>query len=124
VTTLEHHDDAEAAARRATVARAAAVWSPAVRTSVIDTLAGDRAPHAAATAQRAAAAVDRYIAAWTAARIAVVHRGRTGEDAPAALAGRLACLDRRLAEVGALADVLRGGGSGLAAAAIDAAGAL
>ena len=116
--------DPARAARAAAEARAAAVWSPAARKGVVAAIARDPAPHAAATAERVAATLDRYVAGWIDARATLAGRGRSGEEPPLGFARRSDCLDRRLAQTGALVQALTAGGPGVAARAIDATAAL
>jgi len=95
--------DARAAARSA----AAAVWGARERAAVTAGLVRTGHRDAAATASAVIAIVDRFVDRWIEARVLVAQRNRAGDD-PVALATRRAdCLDRRLAELGALVVALR-----------------
>jgi eukaryotic-like serine/threonine-protein kinase len=113
-----------AAAKRAAAARAAAVWSAVSHREVRDGLMRDGAAFAAETGDRVIGGLDRYVAGWVAVRIDVARAARAGEQSASALAWRMGCLDRRLDEVRALVSVLRTGGAGVTARAIDGVGAL
>jgi tetratricopeptide (TPR) repeat protein len=63
-------------------------------------------PRAAAAAERAAGALDRYVVDWRAARLAVCRASRAGETPAADTAARTRCLDRARSAAGGLVAVL------------------
>ena len=98
---------------------AAAVWNESRRAAIADGLAATGAGHAAATAQLIGGELDRYVAGWTAARVEIAARNRSGQDPVAVAARRDACLARKLDEVEAVIDVLAGADRTIADHALD-----
>jgi tetratricopeptide (TPR) repeat protein len=88
----------------------AGVWSPAVAGALRTAFVATGRSHAADTATRVIAGVDRYARAWAdARRDACEATWVRGEQSQELLDRRMACLDRRLAGVRAYAGVLTGG---------------
>ncbi len=85
----------------------AAVWSADARARLDAAFAASTRPHAAATRELVRASLDRYAAVLGDARVATCEATHVrGEQSPAALDRRMACLDRRGEAMSALIAVL------------------
>ena len=85
----------------------AGVWDDAAQRSVRDALLATEVPYAQDAADRVATELDDYARAWTQTRTSVCEATRMhAEQSEAVLDVRMACLDQRLSELGALARVL------------------
>ena len=92
----------------------ARVWNPGRRIELQAAFFGSRRPHAPETFTKMAAIIDRWSAAWAVGHRDACEATRThGDQSEHALDLRMACLDDRLADLGAAIDVL-GGGDGIA----------
>ncbi|MBS1118831.1 MAG: hypothetical protein H6Q90_1059, partial [Deltaproteobacteria bacterium] len=86
------------------------VWDPDRAQAVRAAFAATNRPYATTTFGRVSDRLDGYTSRWTAARVEACEATQLRGDQSAALMDlRMACLDRRLAEVGALVDVLATG---------------
>jgi serine/threonine-protein kinase len=84
--------------------RVARVWNPAIALAVRGALVGTGRPYAPGIADRAVAALDRYAGAWSAMHRDACEASLVRHEQSAALLDlRMACLDRRLGALGALA---------------------
>ncbi|HYV44589.1 MAG TPA: serine/threonine-protein kinase [Myxococcaceae bacterium] len=82
-------------------------WAPERREAARRAFERAGAPAAAQAFERAANGLDAYAAAWTAAQTeACVATRRRGEQPESVMAARMACLDRRLLDMDALARLL------------------
>lgn len=103
----------------------AGLWDDDARGAGSRAFAATGLPFAAASWQRAATTLDGYAAGWTAMhRDACEATHLRGEQSPELLDRRMACLDRRLAALGALARVFADADRAVVRRAVDAAGAL
>ena len=88
--------------------RLAGVWDEPARAAVRDAFAASGAPFATQAFAGLERALDGYAGRWTAASTASCQATRIhGEQTEEVLSLRQACLDQRLAELGALTDLLR-----------------
>jgi tetratricopeptide (TPR) repeat protein len=84
----------------------AGVWNPSRRTEVERAFVASKRGYAGETHARVAQRVDAYAGAWGAARVDACEATHArGAQSDALLDRRMACLDRRGAELGALIDV-------------------
>jgi tetratricopeptide (TPR) repeat protein len=84
-------------------ARLAGAWDPGVKAAAQTAFRASGRPYAADAFRRSAAALDAYTGAWLAMRTdACRATAERGEQSPALLDARMACLDRRLDGVRAL----------------------
>src|SRR5262249_47931825 len=101
------------------------VWGPAAQQSVEQALLATGAPYAADTWRRTRQNVDDYMARWRAMHRDTCAATRLrGEQSEAVMTARMACLDRRREEVGALVQVLAGADRDVASKAVQASMAL
>ena len=84
------------------LAAVAQVWGPARRAALVHAFVTTGEARAADTAPRVAARLDGYVARWRDRSQAVCEATRAAAQPPAMLDRRTACLDRRLATMGAL----------------------
>ena len=92
---------------REAAAHLAEVWNDDTRQAVTDALTVLPAAHASVTADKVASALDAYGEAWTRAHTEACEATRvSGEQSEAVLDLRMACLDARLSELSALANIL------------------
>jgi tRNA A-37 threonylcarbamoyl transferase component Bud32/tetratricopeptide (TPR) repeat protein len=103
----------------------AGVWDDARRASVAAALRASGGDGAARAAQTFTSALDEYTASWTRTRQDACEATRIrGEQSEELLDRRMACLDRRLSEAGALVDVMAHGDAAALSRAAGAANAL
>jgi len=89
----------------------AGVWDPSRRTAARSTFVASGRTAAAETFGRVATRLDAYANDWVVARAGACEATHVrGEQSEALLDLRMACLDRRLVELGALVDVFAKGG--------------
>nr|HEX4312592.1 serine/threonine-protein kinase [Kofleriaceae bacterium] len=89
--------------------RVAAVWSPSVSAAAAAAFASTGKPYAVDTWRRAAAIVDDYTGRWSALHTETCQATEVRHEQSAELLDlRMACLNHRLAAVGALAELYRG----------------
>jgi serine/threonine-protein kinase len=81
------------------------VWNPGMAARVRSSFAATARPHAQASADRVAEGVTRYTGQWATMHRAACLATLRGEQSPNLLDRRMACLGRRLAQVGALLDI-------------------
>ena len=92
----------------------ARVWNPGRRAELQAAFFGSHRPHAPETFSKTAAIIDHWSAAWAVGHRDACEATRThGNQSEHALDLRMACLDDRLADLGAAVDVL-GAGDGVA----------
>jgi tetratricopeptide (TPR) repeat protein/predicted Ser/Thr protein kinase len=82
-----------------------AVWNPSAAARVQAAFVATGRPHAAASAARVAEQVAGHVGSWVEMHRSTCLATLRGEQSPEVLDRRMACLDRRLAEVGALVDL-------------------
>jgi eukaryotic-like serine/threonine-protein kinase len=82
-----------------------AVWNPSVAAQVRAAFMATGRSHAAASAARVAEQVEGHIGGWAQMHRSTCLATLRGEQSPELLDRRMACLDRRLAQVGALVDL-------------------
>jgi serine/threonine-protein kinase len=101
----------------------AGVWDDGARAALRGAFAAVGKPFAQAAAERTIGHLDRYAADWTTMRVeACAATLERREQSPQLMDLRMACLDRRKSELGALAQALgRDVGADTAARAVDAA---
>ncbi|HTE50212.1 MAG TPA: serine/threonine-protein kinase [Kofleriaceae bacterium] len=87
-------------------ARLAGSWDAAHRAALERGFAGSGRPHAAVSARHASEALDRYAAAWLAMHREACLASARGEQSVDLLDRRMACLDRRLAQLRGRTDLL------------------
>ena len=126
---LIHSYAAQQAAREAVCApppdSLARVWDPATRAQVRDALLATKVAYAADVAARVEARIDEYSAAWLDMRTdACKATYLRGEQSPALLDLRMACLDRRRGELRSLVEVLAAADAGVVENATQAAARL
>lgn len=80
------------------------VWNLAAAARLRTAFAVTARPHAGMTADRVTERLDGYTSQWVAMHRAACVANERGEQSPDLLDRRMACLDRRLAQVGALLD--------------------
>ena len=80
------------------------IWNLAVAAGVRTAFATTARPHAGMTADRVAERLDGYTSQWAAMHRAACVANARGEQSPDLLDRRMACLGRRLAQVGTLLD--------------------
>src|SRR6185503_18265790 len=83
----------------------AAVWNESVMAGVRAAFVATGRPHAQASAARVSAQIDTHVGRWADMHRATCLATLRGEQSPNLLDQRMACLDRRLAQVGALLDL-------------------
>jgi len=81
-------------------------WDATRRAALVASLGSSGLPHAAATSERAAVALDRYAAAWTEQSQATCVAHRDGAQSDRLFDLRTLCLERRRSELGALLQTL------------------
>ena len=81
-------------------------WSAERRAALAATFASSELPHAAATSERAAAALDRWAADWAEQSLATCTAHRDGAQSERLFDLRTLCLERRRGELGALLQTL------------------
>ncbi|MEM6988997.1 MAG: serine/threonine-protein kinase [Myxococcota bacterium] len=84
----------------------AGVWDDDRRATARDAVLGAGTSHAPGTWDRLQDTLDDYTQSWVAMRTEACEATASGEQSGQLLDRRMACLDRRLDEVGALVDVL------------------
>jgi tetratricopeptide (TPR) repeat protein/predicted Ser/Thr protein kinase len=105
--------------------RVAALWNAPRRQALHDAFTATRISYAEAVSATVARAFDRYFAGWTAAHREACEATRVrGEQSEEMLDRRMACLDRRLRQAGALVDVFAHADAGLVKTAVDVTGKL
>ncbi len=105
---------------RAGSGEVAAVWNPAARARVAAAFADSGRSYAEDSWRRAAPVLDRFAAAWAAARDQSCRATRVlGTQSEALLDRRTVCLDRRLAELRATVELLEHAGPGEVDRAIE-----
>ncbi len=83
------------------------VWNPAARASLAATFGASDRPHAPTTLARVTEEIDRRATTLGAARVSACEATHVrGEQSPAALDRHMACLDRRVVELGAMVTLL------------------
>lgn len=98
----------------------ATVWNPQVRTRLQQAFAGSQRPYAAAMFERAASLLDEHGERWVRMRTSACQATRVrGEQSEAMLDLRMRCLDRRLAEIRTVTDVLATGAPAVVDRAVD-----
>jgi len=103
----------------------AGVWDRPTREQVRDALLATKVPFAADAAARVEARIDEYAAAWLDMRTdACKATYLRGEQSPALLDLRMACLHRRRGELRSLVEVLAAADAGVVEHATEAAAAL
>jgi len=101
------------------------VWTPEILAQTSKAFADTGAHFAADSSDRAAAALDRYTAAWVAMHQEACEATRIrGEQSDQVLALRMICLDRRLQQVGALTKLFTSPDVKIVEKAVDAVNAL
>jgi tetratricopeptide (TPR) repeat protein len=101
------------------------VWDEPRKIELAHSMLGTQRPYAHNAFASASEALDRYTTAWTTMRTdACRATHERGEQSQALLDLRMACLDRRLGELGALVDQLRTGGAETIDKAVQAVEAL
>jgi tetratricopeptide (TPR) repeat protein len=105
-------------------ARLAGVWDDERRDAVREALLATGVPWAQAAAQGAAERLDAHAADWVAMHTDACRATASGEQAPALLDRRMACLERRREELSALVDVLAQADAAAAERAVQAAASL
>lgn len=91
--------------RRAGEQRLRSAWSQERREALTGALIARHPAHAGAP-ERLATRLDAYADGWLAMRLESARQARAGEQSPLVLERRLACLDRRLAQLDSLVRVL------------------
>ena len=90
-------------------AQLAGAWDPAVRAAIATSFAATEVPYARSSSDAVATVLDGYGAAWTAMRTDACRATHVrGDQSEHLLDLRIACLDRRRGELGALTTVLAG----------------
>ncbi len=105
--------------------RLAGVWDPSIRARAEQAFTSSGRAYAALSWTRVSAAMDAYASAWVAARTEACEATRIrGEQTEAQLQLRLTCLDRRLDELGTLADAFESADTGVVDQSAGAVGQL
>jgi tetratricopeptide (TPR) repeat protein/predicted Ser/Thr protein kinase len=81
------------------------MWNPGLAGQVRAAFAATGLPHAESSAQRIAARLDAYTGEWAGMFRSTCLATSRGEQSPDLLDRQMACLDRRLAQAGALVDL-------------------
>src|SRR5690606_39151065 len=98
----------------------ATVWNPPERARLQQAFAGTRRPHAATIFERAVSLLDEHSQRWVRLRTTACQATRVrGEQSEAMLDLRMRCLDRRLAEIRTVTDVLGTGSPDVVNRAVD-----
>lgn len=106
-------------------AKFAEAWSEAKQRAIRERFLGTGLPYAEHTWAEVSRAIDAYGRSWSAMHTEACEATRVrGEQSDEALSLRMLCLDRRLAEVSALTDVLAAADAKATTKAVDAAGGL
>jgi tetratricopeptide (TPR) repeat protein len=92
--------------------RVAAVWGAPARAKLETAFAGSRRPYAAAAATRVGERFDRFARAWAGMHRDACLVAARGEQSPALLDRRMACLDRRLEQLRGRVALLSGSPDG------------
>ena len=102
--------------------RLAGVWDDAARGAVRGSFAAADATAGAEAATRVAAILDAYAKGWTATHMDACEATRLrGEQTESILSLRMICLDRRLHQLGALANLFKSADAKLVQKSVDAA---
>ncbi|MEM6991305.1 MAG: serine/threonine-protein kinase [Myxococcota bacterium] len=102
--------------------RLAQAWNPTKRQAARQALADTGLRHADVTANKVQAALDTYSAQWRDAHVEACEATRVrGEQSEAVMDLRMACLDTRVAELGALVAILSDADAEVASRAVQAA---
>jgi serine/threonine protein kinase/Tfp pilus assembly protein PilF len=106
-------------------ARLAGVWDEATKSSVREALLATKLPYALDAADRVSTTLDDYASRWVDTRTSVCEATRVhAEQSEALLDVRMACLDQRASELGALVGVLEEADESVAERAVAAASGL